>query len=454
MAVNVTVILQAASDSRMTETNNPGGSLSDSDPRKMYGLPNIRIDQHDKLYWADKPRWDEVTKETQIPRAAGKPLYKTTAPYVKTNPTTTAFQLRCEDIRHEFMDMSAISPLPAFDIRDGTYDSVGTPGQLNNIVIALGLRTEVIKLSGVLVDRGPVTAANPRRQTLLNIARTQYLKISRGGKKNAQEGVSDETRATSGWGGVHAGPLNPRSFPCLSLFHDINILRGSTLEQDFNFGYSIGTEPSGDSRQYRGIIKDLTFRLVGGRPDIWEWDMSFAVVNNEHSHQHLVKPDWQVAINRIRQVDARDGSRWGASTTAAADGFGYVEVRLASTPQHLKQDPDDPNGDPIVLKSLQHGDSILISGTNSTPTINGWWNIRHVDIPARTLILSNPAEGTNIFGIDTVWESQYNRGNSDNEDTGIFEWQEDQWTDGNTGYALWEIDEGVLGPEQNLLLLP
>ena len=449
---NITVILQAASDSRMTATNSPGGNLPDHDPRKMYGLPNMFIDQDDRLCFKAKPRWDEVAEESQIPTDAPSPVYKTKGPFVKPNPTTTAFQLKCDSISHDFMDMTQVSPIPAFDIRDGSHESTGTPGQLNNIVVALGLRTEVIKLSGMLVDRGPVSAENPRRQTLLNIARTQYLKITRGGKAYGQDVVTDTSRSNAGWGGAHSSPLNPRSFPCLSLFHDINVLNGTGgTTQNFNFGYSIGTEPSGDSRQYRGIIKDLTFELQGGRPDIWKWDMTFLVVNNEHAYRNLLKPEWNYAINRIRLVDAVPAdTSIGSSEVTAANGFGFVEVRFTNTPRTFTPNPDDPNGDDLVKHTMGWNDKILITGANSTPTINGWWYVRYVDVSARTAILSY--NFNDEFGVDTVWSNQYNRGNAANADTGYLEWQSNQWTDGNAGNCMWSVPPDVNIHE--LLLLP
>ena len=356
---NITITIQAASDAVMTDMNYYGGDannnlLADDDPRKMYGLPNM-VMQGGKLFFKNAPRWDTVTLETQITSQAAAPAYKLDdkTNFVKPNPTTTAFQLNCDSVRHEFQDLTAISPIPAFDVRDGAYDSTGTPGQLNNIIIALGMRTEVIQLSGTLVDRGMVSATNPRRQTLLNIARTQYLKISRGGKKYGQE--DDLNRSNAGWGGEFANPMNPRSYPCLNLFYDADVLKG-TNDDGITPGYSLGREPSGDSRQYRGIIKDLSFRLEGGRPDIWTWNMKFAVVNNEHSGLNISRPEWNMGITRIRQVTEREGE-----DNDAAAGYGYVEVRFDVSPRIYTPNLVVPNGDQVITRELAHADQLLIN---------------------------------------------------------------------------------------------
>ena len=34
-------------------------------------------------------------------------------------------------------------------------------------------------------------------------------------------------------------------------------------------------------RRYRGLIKNLTFNLRGGRPDIWEYNFTFEIAKNE-----------------------------------------------------------------------------------------------------------------------------------------------------------------------------
>ena len=387
----VTITIQAASDAIMTTTGLPSlngsANLDEGDARRVYGLPNMYIQKgdygtspddgsKDTLKWVQFPRWDTVLVpggDTSNISSLLAVEYFGTESQLKTKspPTTTAFQLRADTIAHEFTDSVTVSPMPAADIRNDLSDmgKAGTPGQLNNIVLALGNRLETIKLSGTMVDRGPVTAANPRRQVLLNIARMQHFKIARTGK--------------GAWGGKDANALNPRAYPCLTIFDSL-----------ITPGFSIPREPSGDARQYRGIIKDLSFRLEGGRPDIWSWDMTFAVVNNEHQSNPLAAQPWQADINRIRLVEGDDGNPDDGSgdTSNGDENFNYVEIRV-----NRDLEVQDQHGDAVIDKStgekmeFEEGDTVRISGTNSQPTVNGEWIIQGIHKNNRTFILKSPA---------------------------------------------------------------
>jgi hypothetical protein len=39
--------------------------------------------------------------------------------------------------------------------------------------------------------------------------------------------------------------------------------------------------------RYRGAIRDITLNLKGGRPDVWEYNLTFSVVANETLVRHL-----------------------------------------------------------------------------------------------------------------------------------------------------------------------
>ncbi|MDP6771965.1 MAG: hypothetical protein QF704_14785, partial [Anaerolineales bacterium] len=104
-------------------------------------------------------------------------------------PTTTRFQLHVENITHKFSDQVAVTPM---------VKSAGTKSaifeQLQVLGLNVGMRTESIDLAGTLRDTGPVGVDNIRKQVLLNIARTQWLKIMGfwGGKHGSQlEGGTD-----------------------------------------------------------------------------------------------------------------------------------------------------------------------------------------------------------------------------------------------------------------------
>jgi len=416
---DITITIQAAGDAVMTESGFftlpalPGTFLADSDARKAFGLPNIKIKGHGdtaKLEWGS-PRWDTIgpadSKDAWYFAYSGAGDGGT-----KPNPTTTAFQLRCDQVSHEFTDAVLVNPIPAMDVRDESYEGSGTPGQLNQLVLAMGQRTETIKLSGMLVDRGPITAANPRRQTLLNIARMQHFKTARTGD--------------NGWGGKHASPINPRSYPCLKIYDALATP-----------GYSMGAEPSGDSRQYRGLIKDLSFRMEGGRPDMWTWNMTFVVVSNEHTSLQHTRPAWIGDINRIRLVDDFDGS--GDAVDDPPTDNGYIEVRT-SQPLSIRKT------DKTAKIEMENNDIVRIMGTNSLPTINGEWRVSGVNISDRTFIIQRAASFN--YGEDDFEDAEENdfveligaRITIKVEDPAV-------WTDGNDGIVEWVMDPTGVGSE-------
>ena len=395
---DITITLQAASDAIMTDTGAHSTSSSDyleeGDARKVFGLPSMTV-----LGTGDKaalvfgtPRWDEV-----------KPADNQAIAMFKPSPTTTAFQLRCEQVSHEFTDAVTVSPIPAYDVRDEVLEGAGTPGQLNQIVMAMGMRTETIKLAGVLVDRGLVTAANPRKQVLMTIARMQHLKIARGASKE-------------GWGGTNSNPMNPRSYPCLTLYNSLA-----------SPGFSMGREPSGDGKQYRGLIKDISFSLEGGRPDIWTWNFTFMVVSNEHSALQLLRPAWIADVNRIRLVDEStgDGDPLDAGNAGEA---GYIEVR-ASKDLSLKF----INGD--KKREMELNDIVRLSSTNSVPTLNGEWKVRGINEDDRTFVLQR-ANG------DTYGEKALEENTAGGASIvgGIIKWAYNDWTDGSSGKIVWATD--------------
>ena len=72
---SVTITIQAASDSYMTEDNLVlGTALGEGDLRKVYGLPNITsrgiigTSRPPVIEWITDPRWDEI----QIPGHQGQ----------------------------------------------------------------------------------------------------------------------------------------------------------------------------------------------------------------------------------------------------------------------------------------------------------------------------------------------------------------------------------------------
>ena len=220
--------------------------------------------------------------------SAGVALYA-----VDRRPTTTAFQLRAESIQHSVQDMSTITALPGIDY--GTSGRTGTPEQLDNISVAFGMRKETITLTGIMIDRGLISTYNPRRQVILNIARSQYLKIRNTSpipdaneKKDADSMESITRGVKTQWGGMFAGPMNPRSYPCLTILgqgYDSSDA-GDPAPDHPRYGTSPpglkgDVEADGGYRIYRGIIKQLSWTAEPGRPDFWRWKLVFECVANE-----------------------------------------------------------------------------------------------------------------------------------------------------------------------------
>jgi len=209
---------------------------------------------------------------------------------INRRPTTTAFQLNCESIQHSIQDMSTITALPGVDYGDSGM--TGTPEQLDNIAIAFGMRKETISLSGILVDKGVISASNPRRQVILNIARSQYLKIRNASpiadSKEKTEGQYKPRGVQTQWGGIYAGPMNPRSYPCLTILGQGYDAADAGSAASSGVGTKGDVEADGGYRIYRGLIKSLSWTMDPGRPDFWRWKMTFETVANEKRANDLL----------------------------------------------------------------------------------------------------------------------------------------------------------------------
>ena len=174
--------------------------------------------------------------------------------------TTTAWELKADSVTHSFKNMGIPLPLPTVG---------GSSDQLRNMIIDLGMRTEQIKMTGILVDRGTPAASNPRKQTLMDIARTQFdVTIDPGGGRDANA-ITDNPNAylllTLGSGTEPSDDASGFTAPTqLILQDDNNSGADSTL------------------KGYRGMITELSFTQKGGRPDIWTWSMTFYIIMNEH----------------------------------------------------------------------------------------------------------------------------------------------------------------------------
>ena len=190
-------------------------------------------------------------------------------------PTTTKFQLNVTDISHTFDDLVAVTPMMKAQWNGTLHEQIQTLGY------SMGMRKESMKFTGTLRDTGPISATNLRKQVLMNICRTQWLKISGlwGGKNpesevDSSDGYTHSTQeGTDFRGGGNSGPTNPRSYPCITIYDPSYQSSSDSKLVDLN--------PDGGYNIYRGIIRSLSFTQVGGRPDIWDWTMDFVVMSNE-----------------------------------------------------------------------------------------------------------------------------------------------------------------------------
>ena len=177
-----------------------------------------------------------------------------------------AYELKCEQLVHQYFNDTIPINLPAEETTDRT-----TPEQLRNLVVAIGTSREMLQLQGVLVDRGIPSTTNLTKHTFTNLARKQWSTI------------------------LHA-PSNPLAYPRLTLNSGIDIFEPeSTVGANAPYSnYITSTYPAGRiasgqllsnrgfPRYIRGMISQLTFTLQGGRPDIWNWRMEFVIIKNEN----------------------------------------------------------------------------------------------------------------------------------------------------------------------------
>ena len=395
--MSITITIQAASDATMTENGRSGGTLlADDDLRKVYGLPNQFINYDGRLVFVADPRWDTIRPPEDAANFArrkykggvlqtgeieGAMMFESEENMDLANswkgvhrpPTTTAFQLRCNSISHDAADMTTVTPMPGVVNAAGVKQSSGTPGQLNNLVVALGMRSEVIRLEGALVDEGPISASNPRKQVLMNIARLQYFKTGRSGSAGS-------------WGGPTGGPLNPRSYPCLTIYD-------SELNSIYDDSYQI-VQPSGTNLSYRGLIKSFSFRQEGGRPNQWFWTMEFQVLQNEwpQGHQFMGKgvKSGILRINRIRLLNRETGNVISSFPTDASEAV--VEVRTSDelqAPIYIDKGPAAGLVNQTVHSVVKDRQPIFITNSDSSPKVDGPWMLTDLDVDAKTFRLEN-----------------------------------------------------------------
>ena len=235
---------------------------------------------------------DETGNTAAGTTTSSLPKYTSTRPQTEfsengeqdDDPGTTKWLLRCDTIARNYTNSAIPLPLPSPGVGDQYY----------NKMLDIGMRQEVINLTGTLVDRGVPTADNPRLQTLFDLVRTQHKTTinadgSDPGTNDAHPGnVRAYTRLTIGDGyepsdyqesvGGAAGTVTQTPTYALNtnlIVRDRNYPIGGPYTQA-----QLGSARS--AKAYRGLITSFNASIRGGMPDIWTWNMTFNVVKNEH----------------------------------------------------------------------------------------------------------------------------------------------------------------------------
>jgi hypothetical protein len=202
------------------------------------------------------------------------------------DPGTTKWQLRCDTLARNYTNSAIPLPMPA----------IGRGDQYFNMLLDIGMRQETINMGGTLVDRGTPTAENPRLQTLFDIIRTQHSpQLNLSGEDQGGEGTPytpantlTYLRLTIGAGyepsdyqestGVGAGATTQT--PAYAMNTNIIIRDRNYTPGGPRTDTTLGTQRT--EKAYRGLVTQFSANLMGGKPDIWTWSMTFNVVKNEH----------------------------------------------------------------------------------------------------------------------------------------------------------------------------
>ena len=203
------------------------------------------------------------------------------------DPLTTKWELKCDTLGRNYANSAVPLPMP----------SMGKGDQYFNMLLDIGMRQETINMSGTLVDRGAPSATNPRLQTLFDIIRTQHSPtMDLGGEDQGGEGnpaspsnPMSYLRLTIGSGyepsdyqestGVAAGATPPQT-PTLKMNENLIVRDRNYRPGGPHNAANLGVERT--VKAYRGLVTQFSANIVGGKPDIWTWQMTFNVVKNEH----------------------------------------------------------------------------------------------------------------------------------------------------------------------------
>jgi len=250
-------------------------------------------------------------------------------------PRDIEFELDISSITHTWqglaspMDLVMVNP---FQDENQDKEKMGSVVfQMNQITMDLGMMTESINLRGTLIDRDNPPhqtasgAPHIRKQQLLDMARSQW--IGNQGVRSRDVEMSSNMMTPNRWLGLTVGRAHSRTQKdsdgnyVETYWHgdepsdDIrgkerlrtDTSRGTRLNNEHRKAFTYGknnwpAENWGDDNvlrdwdykihydgrnRYRGAIRDLTLTQKGGRPDVWDYNLTFSVVANETLVRHL-----------------------------------------------------------------------------------------------------------------------------------------------------------------------
>jgi len=255
-------------------------------------------------------------------------------------PRDLEFELDVSSMTHSWqgmsspMDLNMINPFWSEGFTD--MEKMGSVVyQMNQLTMDLGMSAETITLRGTLIDRDNPPhqtasgAPHVRKQQLLDMARGQWignqgvgtnpdekqsnmmtpnrwLGLTVGSSHRRTQKNSDADGGTNGvyveqfWTGDEPSDdirgkerirtdsragfnLDNRS----ALTYSSNRYAGEAWQDDHvlrDWDYQVHYD---GRNRYRGAIKNLSLTLKGGRPDVWDYNLTFSVVKNEAQIRHL-----------------------------------------------------------------------------------------------------------------------------------------------------------------------
>ena len=221
------------------------------------------------------------------------------------------FELDVESLTHTWQTVTSPIYLPGTSAKQTNDNDGRSSAQFTAMALDLGMMREIISVQGVLVDRdthpSSTSGHHVRRQHLLDIARTQWVKVHNFNRATGFD-WDDPNRLPA----LTIGPMISRKTPADEAAMPGGQFRFQTEAQRYTRdSYYEGQEPSDDPRgtevkgltasgqamtnltswdwtfnykgrrRYRGMIRRLTLTMLAGQPDVWRFTFDFEVVKNE-----------------------------------------------------------------------------------------------------------------------------------------------------------------------------